>query len=100
MYIHDFDDWPRFHWNTDKLATPLAFVRQRQGRHVGHVEALGFSLQQEAVLQTLTADLLKSSQIEGEKLDAKQVRSSIARQLGIDIGGLKPGGPACRRTTT
>jgi Fic family protein len=54
------------------------------------MEALGFNLQQEAVLQTLTADVLKSSEIEGEKLDAEQVRSSIARRLGMDIGGLKP----------
>ena len=57
---------------------------------IGHMEALGFNLQQEAVLQTLTADVLKSSEIEGEKLDAEQVRSSIARRLGMDIGGLKP----------
>ena len=56
----------------------------------GHVEALGFNLRQEAVLQTLTADVLKSSEIEGEKLDADQVRSSIARRLGMDIGALKP----------
>jgi Fic family protein len=54
------------------------------------MEALGFNLRQEAVLKTLTADVLKSSDIEGEKLDAEQVRSSIARRLGIDIGALKP----------
>ena len=54
------------------------------------MEALGFKLQQEAVLQTLTADVLKTSEIEGEKLDAEQVRSSIARRLGMDIGALKP----------
>jgi Fic family protein len=54
------------------------------------MEGLGFSLQQEAVLETLTADVLKSSEIEGEKLDAGQVRSSIARRLGIDIGALTP----------
>jgi Fic family protein len=54
------------------------------------MEALGFNLRQEAVLQTLTADVLKSSEIEGEKLDAEQVRSSIARRLGMDIGALKP----------
>jgi len=54
------------------------------------MEALGFQLQQEAVLQTLTADVLKSSEIEGERLDAEQVRSSIARRLGLDVGGLKP----------
>src|SRR6266487_4521086 len=90
MYIHELEDWPRFHWNTEKLAEPLASVRHRQGRLIGHMEALGFNLQQEAVLQTLTADVLKSSEIEGEKLDAEQVRSSIARRLGVDIGALKP----------
>ena len=54
------------------------------------MEALGFHLRQEAVLQTLTADVLKTSEIEGENLDPAQVRSSIARRLGIDIGALKP----------
>lgn len=90
MYIHQLKDWPRFHWSADKLAELLASVRHRQGRLIGHMEALGFDLRQEAVLQTLTADVLKSSEIEGEKLDAGQVRSSIARRLGIDIGALKP----------
>ena len=90
MYIHELDDWPRFTWNSDLLAEPLAAVRHRQGRLVGHLEALGFPLRQEAVLQTLTADVLKSSEIEGEKLDTEQVRSSLARRLGIDIGALKP----------
>jgi Fic family protein len=68
----------------------LADVRHRQGRLVGHMEALGFHLRDEAVLQTLTADVLKSSEIEGERLDAEQVRSSLARRLGMDIGALKP----------
>jgi len=54
------------------------------------MEALGFNLRQEAILETLTADVLKSSEIEGEKLDAEQDRSSIARRLGMDIGALKP----------
>jgi Fic family protein len=90
MYIHELQDWPRFDWNRERLAEPLAAVRHRQGRLIGHMEALGFNLRQEAVLQTLTADILKSSEIEGEKLDAEQVRSSIARRLGIDIGALKP----------
>jgi Fic family protein len=90
MYIHELKDWPRFHWNAEQLAESLASVRHRQGRLTGHMEALGFNLQQEAVLQTLTADVLKSSEIEGEKLDAEQVRSSIARRLGMDIGALKP----------
>ena len=90
MYIHEWKEWPRFHWNSERLAEPLASVRHRQGRLIGHMEALGFTLRQEAVLQTLSADVIKSSEIEGEKLDAEQVRSSIARRLGMDIGALKP----------
>lgn len=90
MYIHERNDWPRFDWSRDRLVEPLATVRLKQGRLIGHMEALGFQLRQEAVLQTLTADVLKSSEIEGEKLDAEQVRSSIARRLGMDIGALKP----------
>src|ERR1700724_4579328 len=90
MYIHELKDWSRFHWNAEQLAESLASVRHRQGRLIGHMEALEFNLQQEAVLQTLTADVLKSSEIEGEKLDAEQVRSSIALRLGMDIGALKP----------
>src|SRR6202158_3402381 len=90
MYIYELQDWPRFDWNRERLGEPLAAVRHRQGRLMGHLEALGFNLRQEAVLRTLTADVLKSSEIEGERLDAEQVRSSIARRLGIDIGALKP----------
>jgi Fic family protein len=89
-YIHALKDWPHFHWSAERVAEPLASVRHRQGRLIGHMEALGFNLQQEAVLKTLTADVLKTSEIEGEKLNAEQVRSSIARRLGIDIGALKP----------
>ena len=89
-YIHELPDWPRFHWSWERLAEPLAAARHRQGRLIGHMEALGFSLRQEAVLETLTADVIKSSEIEGEKLALGQVRSSIARRLGIDIGALKP----------
>src|SRR5437016_12964223 len=90
MYVHERKDWPRLTWDRERLAEPLAAVRHQQGRLIGHMEALGFSLRQEAVLQTLTADVLKTSEIEGEKLDAEQVRSSIARRLGIDVGALKP----------
>src|SRR6266566_8301048 len=89
-YIHQLPDWPRFHWNCERLAEPLAATSRQEGRLFGHMEALGFSLRQEAVLQTLTADVLKTSEIEGEKLDAEQVRSFIARRLGMDIAGLKP----------
>ena len=90
MYIHELSGWPHLEWDRDRLADPLADIRHRQGRLTGHLEALGFNLQQEAVLETLSADVLKSSEIEGEQLDGEQVRSSIARRLGIDIGALKP----------
>lgn len=90
LYIHELAKWPHFHWDNEALAKSLAEVRHRQGLLIGHMRALGFNLRQEAVLQTLTADVLKSSEIEGEKLDAEQVRSSIARRLGLDIGALKP----------
>src|SRR5574341_1480654 len=89
-YIHELKNWPKFRWNQGRLADLLAAVRHRQGRLVGHMEALGFQLRSEAVLQSLTADVLKSSEIEGEKLDEEQVRSSLARRLGMDVGGLAP----------
>jgi Fic family protein len=89
-YIYQSSSWPRFKWDREKLAETLAAVRLRQGRLIGHMEALGFRLRTEAVLQTLTSDVIKSSEIEGERLDADQVRSSIARKLGVDIGALKP----------
>ncbi|MBL8230533.1 MAG: Fic family protein [Bryobacterales bacterium] len=90
MYIHQLEDWPQFLWKTGRLAQPLAAVRHQQGRLIGHMEALGFPLRQEAVLRTLTTDVVKSSEIEGERLNEEQVRSSIARRLGIDAGALKP----------
>src|ERR1035441_5646605 len=90
MYIHQLPDWPRFDWSRERLAQPRADVRYRQGRMIGHMEALGFELRQEAVLRTLAEDVAKSTEIEGEKLDAALVRSSIARLAGIDIGALKP----------
>lgn len=88
MHIHELDDWPNFRWDRIKLTDRLASVRHRQGRLIGRMEALGFELRAEAVLHTLTEDVLKSSEIEGESLDKAQVRSSIARRLGMDIGGL------------
>jgi Fic family protein len=88
-YIHNQPEWPRLHWNRESLAERLAAVRHEQGRLLGRMDALGFKLRQEAVLKTLTEDVLKSSEIEGEQLDAEQVRSSIGRRLGMDIGGLK-----------
>lgn len=87
-YIYGLSDWPKFRWDAETLATALVSVRHQQGRLIGYMDALGFPLQQEAVLQTLTEDVVKTSEIEGEKLDAEQVRSSIARRLGLDVGGL------------
>ncbi len=87
-YIHELQDWPNLTWNEQRLFQPLAAVRHRQGRLIGHMEALGFPLREEAVLHALTEDVLKSSEIEGEALDREQVRSSIARRLGMDISGL------------
>jgi len=87
MYIYQNQDWPNFNWNQEKILKKLSEVKLAQGWLLGKMESLGFSLQKEAVLNTLTQDVLKSSEIEGEKLDTEQVRSSIARRLGIDTGG-------------
>jgi Fic family protein len=89
-YIWEHDDWPNLHWDVQALSGLLARVSREQGRLLGKMEALGFELRGEAHLRTLTEDVVRSSEIEGEKLDAGQVRSSIARRLGIDIGGLVP----------
>jgi Fic family protein len=90
LYIHQLPGWPRFHWNEETVAALLGAVRHKQGRLLGRMESLGFSLQKEAELEALTLDVLKSSEIEGEKLNAEQVRSSIARRLGMDIAGAAP----------
>ncbi|MBI4846346.1 MAG: Fic family protein [Candidatus Omnitrophica bacterium] len=87
-YMHQLNSWPKFRWDQGQIAAILGTVRNRQGRLIGRMEAIGFPLRSEAILQTLTLDVLKSSEIEGEILDAKQVRSSIARRLGMNIGGL------------
>ncbi len=90
MYIHERKEWPEFKWDQPKLSPLLADVRHLQGRLLGRMEALGFQLREEATLQTLTQDVVKTSEIEGEKLDAGQVRSSLARRMGMDIGALPP----------
>jgi Fic family protein len=89
-YIHESTDWPHFRWNDQPLATALAAVRHKQGRLIGRMEALGFELRAEANLQSLTEEVVKSSEIEGLLLDPEQVRSSLARRLGMDVGGLAP----------
>jgi Fic family protein len=89
-YIYERPDWPHFTWDQGALAQQLAAVRNRQGRLTGHMEALGFSLRAEANVEALTEEIVTSSEIEGEILDRAQVRSSIARRLGVDIGALTP----------
>jgi Fic family protein len=89
-YIYELAEWPRFHWDSAALAVPLGALRHRQGRLLGRMENLGFSLRAEATLQALTTEIIKSSEIEGENLNRDSVRSSIARRLGIDIGALAP----------
>ena len=89
-YIHELRDWPDFRWAHEALAKQLAAVRHRQGRLIGRMQGLGFPLREEAVLKTLTEDVLKTSEIEGEILNRDQVRSSIARRLGMDVGALSP----------
>lgn len=86
-YIHMRDDWPVFRWDMASLAGMLAEKRNAQGRLLGRMEGLGFELQTEADLTVMTAEVVKSSAIEGEHLNNKEVRSSLARRLGIDIGG-------------
>lgn len=90
LYIHERSDWPRFCWSIEALAERLATVRHKQGRLIGSMESLGFKLRQEANFHTLIQDVLKTSEIEGENLNPAQVRSSLARHLGIEIAALKP----------
>jgi len=87
-YIHQQTDWPHFSWNNEELLTTLGKVRNLQGKLTGRMESLGFDLRSDASLQILTLDVLKSSEIEGEILNPEQVRSSVARRLGMDIAGL------------
>lgn len=90
MWVHEHQNWPNFTWDMESLASKLADIRHRQGRLLGRMEGLGFELKCEASLSTLTNDVVKSSAIEGENLNPEEVRSSIARRLGIDIAGLIP----------
>jgi len=90
MYLWEKPEWPAFTWDEKALPKLLAQASREQGRLLGKMEALGFDLRSEAHLSTLTEDVVKSSEIEGEKLERDQVRSSIARRLGMDVSGLVP----------
>ncbi|MGB8357181.1 MAG: Fic family protein [Bacteroidales bacterium] len=89
-YIYQQPDWPQFKWDSNAIIQPLAAARHLQGKLTGKMEALGFKLRNEAVLETLTTEVTKTSEIEGHILDLGMVRSSIARKLGIDVSGLVP----------
>lgn len=91
-FIHETPEWPNLTWDAEALGQLLAAVRHRQGRLLGRMEALGFDLRAEATLVTLTSDVVKTSAIEGENLNPEEVRSSIARRLGMDVGGYVPVG--------
>lgn len=86
-YIHQKDNWPNFTWNNDELVNLLSEARNLQGRLIGKMESMGFELRDEALLETLTLDVLKSAEIEGELLNPEQVRSSIAQRLGMEFAG-------------
>ena len=90
MWIYEHKDWPHFTWNSEVLASKLADIRYRQGRLFGQMHGLGFELKTQASLSTLTKDVVKSSAIEGEFLNPEQVRSSIARKLGIEADVVAP----------
>lgn len=90
MWIHEHKNWPNFTWDTEILACKLADIRHRQGLLLGRMQGLGVELKREASLHTLTNDVIKSSAIEGENLKPKEVYSSIARRLGIEVAGLTP----------
>lgn len=87
-YIYEYDKWPEFTWNDKKIAVTLGKVRHLQGKIFGQMSALGFSIKEETILSTLTLDVIKSSEIEGEFLNQEQVRSSIARRLGLEYAGI------------
>lgn len=89
-YIWQQDDWPHWRYDLQQLAPLLAQVHQAQGRLLGRMHDLGVGLRDQANLSALTEDVLKTSEIEGELLNADAVRSSIARRLGVDIGALAP----------
>jgi Fic family protein len=88
MYIHNLEDWPKFSWSRDAVADLLIQVRHKQGVLIGGMNSIGFEDRGEVALQTLTQDVVKSSEIEGEILDQSLVRSSVARKLGIDDGAI------------
>ena len=87
MYLHQRKHWPSFNWDNETMLPYVSAVRDLQGRLIGRMEGMGFELREEAVLETLTEDIVKTSEIEGEVLNPEEVRSSVARRLGMEISG-------------
>lgn len=90
LYIHDYDNWWQFRYDTEQILCKLGQVRSKQGMVVGRMLSLGFTSQDEAMLSNMSTELVRSSEIEGEHLNYDEVRSSIARRLGIDAAALTP----------
>lgn len=88
IYIHQQPKWPSFTWRNEEIQVELGKLRNKQGRILGKMQAMGFKLREEALLKTLTLDVQKTSEIEGELLNSDQVRSSLARKLGLNVGGM------------
>ncbi|WNY25130.1 Fic family protein [Methanolapillus millepedarum] len=91
-YIYQQEDWPNFTWDDKNLIFSLGRVRNLQGKLIGKMTSFGVLQENEAILKTMTLDIIKSSEIEGEKLNLEQVRSSVARHLKINISGMVPSG--------
>lgn len=89
-YIYQQPDWTNFTWKDKDINAVFGAVRHLQGKIAGQINSIGFSTKEETTLSTLTSDVVKSSEIEGEMLNYDQVRSSIAKRLGIEIGGIQP----------
>ncbi|MDD4001625.1 MAG: Fic family protein [Bacteroidales bacterium] len=90
IYIYQKEGWPNFYWDKEIIAPLLLNVRYIQGQLIGKMSVFGFDLKNETHLSTITNNVLKSSEIEGEYLNTDQVRSSVAKRLGMDVSGLIP----------
>ncbi|MFW6129671.1 MAG: DUF4172 domain-containing protein, partial [Atribacterota bacterium] len=88
-YIWEHEEWPNFKWDSDKIITPLGKARLAQGKLINKIASLGFEYNQKARAQILTEETIKTAAIEGIRLDEEEVRSSVARKLGLTDAGLK-----------
>jgi len=84
MYIHKRDNWTDFRWDASEVSLLQEKVFRMQGLLYGRLSSLGFDSKLRAMAENMTYDVVYSSEIEGIQLNMDQVRSSIARRLGID----------------